>query len=93
MCPRLSAKPKLKQNWVKGRGGRLRETILVRDRCTCQHCGLIGGQLELDYIVDVARGGSDGITICRFYVELAIRPKFTPNHNKKIIGGGNFLKP
>lgn len=67
--PRLSHfdhKPQLtaiKPNWGKGRGGRpwrrLRDEIFARDLFTCQHCGQIGGNLELDHIVNIAQGGSD----------------------------------
>ena len=49
--------------WGSGRGGRpwrrKREAILVRDKYTCQACGLVTSELEVDHIVNVARGGSD----------------------------------
>lgn len=52
-----------KQNWGKGRGGRqwrrLRNEILARDNYTCQCCGRIGGRLELDHIINKAKGGTD----------------------------------
>ncbi|TWV80433.1 AAA family ATPase [Moraxella sp. VT-16-12] len=52
-----------KRNWGKGRGGRpwrrLKDEILARDLYTCQHCGRVGGQLELDHIVNTANGGTD----------------------------------
>ena len=51
-----------KQNWGKGRGGRpwrrLKDEILLRDMYTCQHCGRVGGQLELDHIINIAQGGT-----------------------------------
>lgn len=49
--------------WGSGRGGRpwrrKREAILVRDKYTCQSCGLVTSELEVDHIINVARGGSD----------------------------------
>jgi 5-methylcytosine-specific restriction protein A len=49
--------------WGSGRGGRpwrrKRDTILLRDRYTCQQCGHIGTDLEVDHIINVARGGTD----------------------------------
>nr|WP_315041341.1 HNH endonuclease [uncultured Moraxella sp.] len=52
-----------KRNWGQGRGGRawlrLKDEILLRDNHTCQHCGRIGGNLELDHIINKARGGDD----------------------------------
>lgn len=52
-----------KKNWGKGRGGRqwrkLKDEILARDNYTCQCCGRVGGKLELDHIVNLARGGTD----------------------------------
>ncbi len=52
-----------KKNWGKGRGGRqwrrLKDEILLRDMYTCQHCGRVGGQLELDHIINLASGGTD----------------------------------
>lgn len=52
-----------KQNWGRGRGGRpwrrLRDIILARDLYTCQHCGKVGGRLELDHIKNIADGGTD----------------------------------
>lgn len=51
------------QSWGSGRGGRpwrrIRQRILLRDRYTCQQCGYVGMDLEVDHIVNVARGGSD----------------------------------
>ena len=40
----------------------LREKILLRDRYTCQHCGLVSmqkGVMECDHIVNEAQGGTD----------------------------------
>lgn len=49
--------------WGSGRGGRpwrrIRAAILLRDNYTCQACGLVTQQLEVDHIVNRARGGSD----------------------------------
>ncbi|MBD1553623.1 HNH endonuclease [Pseudomonas typographi] len=49
--------------WGSGRGGRpwrrIRERILLRDQYTCQGCGQITQDLEVDHIVNVAQGGSD----------------------------------
>lgn len=52
-----------KSRWGHGRGGRpwrrLRDRIFKRDLYTCQNCGRVGGDLELDHIVNVAKGGTD----------------------------------
>ena len=52
-----------KKNWGSGRGGRpwrrLKDKIHLRDQYTCQYCGLVTMQLELDHIVNVAQGGTD----------------------------------
>lgn len=49
--------------WGSGRGGRpwrrKRDAILLRDRYTCQQCGHIGTDVEVDHIVNVAQGGTD----------------------------------
>ena len=49
--------------WGSGRGGRpwrrKRAAILVRDEYTCQACGIITLKLEVDHIVNRARGGLD----------------------------------
>lgn len=49
--------------WGRGRGGRpwrrKRDAVLLRDAYTCQHCGYIGTDVEVDHIVNVASGGSD----------------------------------
>lgn len=62
-----------KAQWGHGRGGRpwrrKREEIFLRDKYTCQVCGRVGGELELDHIVNVAKGGTDDNsnlqTICK----------------------------
>ena len=62
-----------KSRWGNSRGGRpwrrLREQVLARDLYTCQHCGQIGGQLEVDHIINVAHGGNDELynlqTLCK----------------------------
>ena len=52
-----------KKNWGSGRGGRpwrrLKDKIHLRDQYTCQYCGLVTMELELDHIVNVAQGGTD----------------------------------
>ncbi|MDP4545915.1 HNH endonuclease [Psychrobacter faecalis] len=61
-----------KSRWGHGRGGRpwrrKRDEIFKRDKYTCQVCGRVGGELELDHILNVARGGTDDAsnlqTIC-----------------------------
>ena len=49
--------------WGSGRGGRpwrrIRDRILLRDKYTCQQCGHIGADLEVDHIINVAQGGAD----------------------------------
>ena len=68
--PRLGAIGKMgldthqpKSKWGHGRGGRpwrrLKDKILMRDKHTCQSCHRVGGELELDHIVNVAVGGTD----------------------------------
>ena len=50
-----------KSRWGHGRGGRpwrrKRDEIFKRDKYTCQVCDRVGGELELDHILNVARGG------------------------------------
>ena len=50
-----------KRQWGHGRGGRpwrrKRDEIFKRDKYTCQVCYRVGGELELDHIINVARGG------------------------------------
>ncbi len=52
-----------KSRWGHGRGGRpwrrKRDEIFKRDKYTCQVCCRVGGELELDHILNVARGGTD----------------------------------
>lgn len=64
--PRLANhQPKAQRNWGSGRGGRpwrrLRDQILARDLFTCQHCQKVFDrhQLEVDHIINQARGGTD----------------------------------
>ena len=62
--PRLQAQRTPRQNsWGSGRGGRpwrrLKAKIHLRDKYTCQCCGVVTMELELDHIVNVAQGGSD----------------------------------
>lgn len=49
--------------WGSGRGGRpwrrIRDRILLRDKYTCQQCGHIGTDLEVDHIINTAQGGTD----------------------------------
>ncbi|MAG66595.1 MAG: HNH endonuclease [Pseudomonadales bacterium] len=51
------------ERWGSGRGGRpwrrKRDQIFLRDGYTCQHCGKVTHELELDHIVNVAQGGTD----------------------------------
>nr|WP_298117409.1 HNH endonuclease [uncultured Pseudomonas sp.] len=51
------------ESWGSGRGGRpwrrKRDAILLRDKYTCQQCGHIGTDLEVDHIINVAQGGTD----------------------------------
>lgn len=55
--------PEGEAGWGAGRGGRpwrrKRAAILLRDEYTCQACGLVTLQLEVDHIVNRARGGLD----------------------------------
>ncbi|WP_180076897.1 HNH endonuclease [Acinetobacter sp. YH12251] len=56
-------RPELKKNWGSGRGGRpwrrLKQKIHTRDEWTCQCCGRVTMDLELDHIKNVAQGGTD----------------------------------
>lgn len=51
------------ESWGSGRGGRpwrrKRDAILLRDKYSCQQCGHIGTDLEVDHIVNIAQGGTD----------------------------------
>lgn len=38
---------------------KIRRKTLLRDKYTCQHCGRIGGQLEIDHIIPISKGGTD----------------------------------
>lgn len=55
--------PEAERGWGSGRGGRpwrrKRESILVRDKYTCQACGIVTIDLEVDHIVNIAQGGTD----------------------------------
>lgn len=50
--------------WGAGRGGRpwrrKRDAILLRDKYTCQVCGLITNHLEVDHVINLAQGGTGG---------------------------------
>jgi len=62
---RLNSKPAAQtgEGWGSGRGGRAwrrkREQILHRDLYTCQSCGRVTPELEVDHIINKAQGGSD----------------------------------
>lgn len=51
------------KRWGSGRGGRpwrrLKAKIHLRDKYTCQCCGVVTMELELDHIINVAQGGTD----------------------------------
>ena len=70
-----------KKNWGSGRGGRpwrrLKAKIHLRDLYTCQCCGLVTMELELDHIVNVAQGGTDD--------ESNLQSLCSPCHLKKTI--------
>lgn len=55
--------PEAEGGWGSGRGGRpwrrKRESILLRDKYTCQACRIVTLDLEVDHIVNIARGGKD----------------------------------
>lgn len=57
------AKYQAESTWGSGRGGRpwrrIRDRILLRDKYTCQKCGHIGDDLEVDHIINRAQGGTD----------------------------------
>ena len=61
LAPLTEGEPQ--RGWGSGRGGRpwrrKREAILVRDQYTCRCCGLVTTELEIDHIVNLARGGTD----------------------------------
>lgn len=68
-----------KSRWGHGRGGRpwrrKRDEIFKRDKYTCQVCGRVGGELELDHIVNVARGGTDDDTNLQTICNACHKPK------------------
>lgn len=53
----------IEKGWGSGRGGRpwrrKREAILQRDKYTCQRCGIVTIDLEVDHIVNIAQGGTE----------------------------------
>ena len=55
--------PETEGGWGSGRGGRpwrrKRALILIRDEYTCQKCGTVTLDLEVDHIVNLAQGGAD----------------------------------
>ena len=66
--PRLQAQRTPRQNnWGSGRGGRpwrrLKAKIHLRDKYTCQCCGVVTMELELDHIINIAQGFLNGV--CR----------------------------
>lgn len=68
-----------KKNWGSGRGGRpwrrLKQKIHTRDEWTCQCCGRVTMDLELDHIKNVAQGGTDD--------EANLQSLCVPCHKKK----------
>lgn len=59
----VPVEPSADRGWGSGRGGRpwrrKRESILLRDKYTCQKCGTVTLDLEVDHIVNIAQGGND----------------------------------
>lgn len=57
------------ESWGKGRGGRpwrrKRDAVLLRDQYTCQVCGKVTDELEVDHIKARAHGGGDELTNLR----------------------------
>ena len=47
----------------------LRQAVFERDNYTCQYCGNVGGDLEIEHIIPVSKGGNNDIrnlvTACR----------------------------
>ncbi len=41
--------------------GRLRKQVLLRDHYTCQACGLVSEELEVDHVIPRAQGGGDSL--------------------------------
>lgn len=78
-----------KRNWGKGRGGRqwrkLKDEILARDNYTCQACGRVGGQLELDHIINVAQGGTENKDNLQILCQSCHKTK---TQNESQAGGG-----
>ena len=68
-----------KSRWGHGRGGRpwrrKRDEIFKRDKYTCQVCGRVGGELELDHILNVARGGTDDASNLQTICTACYKPK------------------
>ena len=68
-----------KSRWGHGRGGRpwrrKRDEIFKRDKYTCQVCDRVGGELELDHIMNVARGGTDDDSNLRTICTACHKPK------------------
>lgn len=62
-APAQTQKNPKQNNWGSGRGGRpwrrLKAKIHLRDKYTCQCCGVVTMDLELDHIVNIAQGGND----------------------------------
>ncbi|EMI9071989.1 HNH endonuclease [Acinetobacter baumannii] len=80
-APAQSQKNSKQNNWGSGRGGRpwrrLKAKIHLRDEWTCQCCGIVTKDLELDHIVNVARGGTDD--------ESNLQSLCVPCHKKKTL--------
>ena len=78
-----------KSRWGHGRGGRpwrrLKDRILKRDMHTCQHCKRVGGELELDHIVNVAVGGTDEDTNLQI---LCVDCHLIKTKSESKVGGG-----
>ncbi|WP_206461513.1 HNH endonuclease [Acinetobacter baumannii] len=78
-APAQAQKNPKQNNWGSGRGGRpwrrLKAKIHLRDEWTCQCCGTVTKDLELDHIVNVARGGTDD--------ESNLQSLCVPCHKKK----------
>ena len=47
----------------------LKQAVFKRDNYTCQYCGNVGGDLEIEHIIPVSKGGNNDIrnlvTACR----------------------------
>lgn len=79
MTPKASRS--VKTNWGQGRGGRawrrLKAKMHLRDLYTCQCCGLVTMELELDHIINVAQGGTED--------ESNLQSLCAPCHKKKTL--------